>query len=210
MPPSRAAAAGGMCLGPADEKHAATVGGSKTGPTPQWRVSIRPLAGAALAAYERRAMSTAALIRVVLLVSLAVFAADQISKWYVLEALGLRERLAIPVLPPFLNFRMAWNTGINFGLFGGGPGAARWFLIALSIIVSAVLVWWVLRRRQGALAVGAGLVLGGALGNAVDRLRHGAVADFLNTSCCGINNPFSFNIADVAIFAGAVWLAIKA
>ena len=155
-------------------------------------------------------MSTISLIRIILLVALAVFAADQLSKWYVLEALGLRERLAIPVVPPFLNFRMAWNTGINFGLFGGGSGATRWLLIAISLIVSAVLVWWVLRRRQGTLAVGAGLVLGGALGNALDRLRHGAVSDFLNTSCCGINNPFSFNIADIAIFAGAVWLAIRA
>lgn len=155
-------------------------------------------------------MSAFAVIRIVLLVGLAVFAVDQLSKWYVLDHLGLDERLAIDVAPPFLNYRMAWNTGINFGLFGGGPGATRWFLIAISVVVSAVLVWWVLRRRSGALALGAGLVLGGAMGNAVDRLRHGAVADFLNTSCCGIQNPFSFNIADVAIFAGAVWLAIRA
>ena len=155
-------------------------------------------------------MSTVALIRVIALVALVVLAADQLSKWYVLDALGLRERLAIPVVPPFLNFRMAWNTGINFGLFGGGPEATRWILVAISVVVSAGLVWWVLRRRQGTLAIGAGLVLGGALGNALDRLRHGAVADFLNTSCCGIDNPFSFNIADVAIFGGAVWLAIRA
>lgn len=155
-------------------------------------------------------MSTPALIRIILLVAVAVFVADQLSKWWVLEVLDLRERLAIPVVPPFLNFRMAWNTGINFGLFGGGPGAARWALVAISIVVSGVLVWWVLRRRNRTLALGAGLVLGGAMGNAVDRVQYGAVADFLNTSCCGINNPFSFNIADIAIFAGAVWIAIKA
>lgn len=154
-------------------------------------------------------MSTAVLTRIILLVAFAVFAADQLSKWYVLEVLGLRDRLAIPVLPPFLNFRMAWNTGINFGLFGSGPGATRWVLIGISVVVSVALSWWVLRRRESALALGAGLVIGGALGNAIDRLQHGAVADFLNTSCCGINNPFSFNIADIAIFAGAVWLAIR-
>lgn len=155
-------------------------------------------------------MSNTAVIRIIALVGLAVFAADQLSKWYVLEELGLRQRLAIPVVPPFLNFRMAWNTGINFGLFGGGAEIMRWVLIALSIAISAGLVWWVLRRRDRALAVGAGLVVGGALGNALDRLQYGAVADFLNTSCCGIDNPFSFNIADIAIFAGAVWVAIKA
>lgn len=155
-------------------------------------------------------MTSSALIRIILLVALAVLAADQISKWWVLDVLDLRERLEIPVISPFVNFRMAWNTGINFGLFGGGPEATRWLLIALSIAVSAALVWWVLRRQSAAMALGAGLVLGGALGNAIDRLRHGAVADFLNTSCCGIDNPFSFNIADVAIFAGAVWIALKA
>ena len=60
------------------------------------------------------------------------------------------------------------------------------------------------------MAYGAGLVLGGAIGNAIDRVRHGAVADFLNTSCCGIDNPFSFNVADIAIFLGALWIALKA
>jgi signal peptidase II len=155
-------------------------------------------------------MSKSAVIRIILVVALAIFAADQLSKWWVFEVMGLRERLAIPVMPPFLNFRMAWNTGMNFGLFGGGSEATRWVLIAISIVVSAALVWWVLRRRSGAMALGAGLVVGGAIGNAVDRVRHGAVADFLNTSCCGISNPFSFNIADIAIFAGAVWIAIKA
>ncbi len=66
------------------------------------------------------------------------------------------------------------------------------------------------RRQSATLALGAGLVVGGALGNALDRLTRGAVTDFLNTSCCGIDNPFSFNVADIAIFAGAVWIALKA
>ena len=56
--------------------------------------------------------------------------------------------------------------------------------------------------------VGAGLLVGGALGNVIDRLRFGAVADFLNMSCCGIRNPFAFNIADVAIFAGVALLVL--
>ena len=154
--------------------------------------------------------TSSALIRITALVAGLVLAADQLSKWWVVEALGLEERLVIPVLPPFLTFRMAWNTGINFGLFGGGSEATRWVLIAISVAVSAALVWWVLRQQSRAMAIGAGLVLGGAIGNAWDRLTRGAVADFLNTSCCGIDNPFSFNIADIAIFAGAVWIALKA
>lgn len=155
-------------------------------------------------------MSSPALTRIILAVAAAVLAADQLSKWYVVEVLDLQHRLVIPVLPPFLTFKMAWNTGVNFGLFGGGPEATRWVLVAISVAVSAALVWWVLRRRSTSMALGAGLVLGGAIGNAIDRVRHGAVADFLNTSCCGIQNPFSFNVADIAIFAGAVWIALKA
>jgi signal peptidase II len=155
-------------------------------------------------------MKPPALIRTILVVSLVVLAADQLSKWYVVELLDLQHRLVIPVLPPFLTFKMAWNTGVNFGLFGGGAEATRWVLVAISVAVSAALVWWVLRRQSASMALGAGLVLGGAVGNAIDRVRHGAVADFLNTSCCGIDNPFSFNVADIAIFAGAVWIALKA
>jgi signal peptidase II len=155
-------------------------------------------------------MSSPALIRIILAVALVVLAADQLSKWYVVEALGLQQRLYIPVMPPFLTFKMAWNTGVNFGLFGGGSQATRWVLIGISVAVSAALIWWVLRRQSAPMALGAGLVLGGAIGNAIDRVRHGAVADFLNTSCCGIENPFSFNVADIAIFLGAVWIALKA
>lgn len=168
------------------------------------------LAGPPPGLYEPPVMSRASLLRAMLLVSIAVLAIDQFSKWYVISVLDLPHRLDMPILPPFLNFRMAWNTGINFGLFGGGPEATRWFLIGVTLLISAALIWWILRRGQAALAIGAGLVLGGAIGNALDRFRHGAVADFLNTSCCGIDNPFSFNIADIAIFAGAIWIAIKA
>ena len=155
-------------------------------------------------------MTSPALVRIIVVVAALVLAADQLTKWWVVEVMGLEHRLVIPVLPPVLTFKMAWNTGINFGLFGGGSDATRWVLIGISVAVSAALVWWVLRRGSAAMAYGAGLVLGGALGNAWDRLTRGAVADFLNTSCCGIQNPFSFNIADIAIFAGAVWIALKA
>jgi signal peptidase II len=132
------------------------------------------------------------------------FAVDQVSKWAIVHGLNLRERLAIDVLPPLLNFRMGWNEGINFGLFSDSPAIMRWVLSALAIVVSIWLVWWSKRTLTRSITlIGAGLVVGGALGNAIDRVIYGAVADFLNMSCCGFTNPYTFNVADVAIFAGA-------
>lgn len=138
------------------------------------------------------------------LTALLAFVVDQFSKWYVVHAMNLRERLAVDVLPPVLNFRMGWNEGINFGLLSDSPAIMRWVLIALAVVVSIWLVWWSKRTLSRTITfVGAGLVIGGALGNAIDRVIYGAVADFLNMSCCGFQNPYTFNIADIAIFAGA-------
>lgn len=139
----------------------------------------------------------------------ATLAADQASKWVVVHAMNLRELIVIEVWPPYLTLRMAWNTGINFGLFAGGPEIMRWALVALAIAVSAW-VWRVFARPGcGTMSqLSAGLLVGGALGNAVDRAIYGAVADFLNMSCCGIVNPYAFNVADVAIFAGVAGLVI--
>jgi signal peptidase II len=150
------------------------------------------------------------LLRIILPVAAVIFALDRLSKVWIVDWLDLPRLNQMDVIPPFLNFRMAWNTGINFGIGGGGEDWMRWVLIGLSVVISAALLWWVLRRNERTLALGAGAVIGGALGNAWDRFEYGAVADFLNMSCCGINNPFSFNIADIAIFAGAIWIAFKA
>lgn len=136
---------------------------------------------------------------------LATLAADQASKIFVLDGLRLDERLSIEIWPPFLSFNMAWNKGVNFGFFGGMD--MKWALIALALAVCGAVIWWIARARAGRLAlISAGLLVGGALGNVIDRLRFGAVVDFLNMSCCGIENPYAFNIADVAIFAGAIGL----
>ncbi len=146
------------------------------------------------------------LTHTILPIALCILIIDQASKWYVVHHLDLISRGEITALPPFLNLRMAWNTGINFGIPLGGPMV----LIALTLAISAGLVWWVLRRQSWPMALGAGAVVGGALGNAWDRVQYGAVADFLNNSCCGFDNPYSYNVADVAIFAGAIWIALKA
>jgi signal peptidase II len=104
---------------------------------------------------------------------------------------------------------MAWNRGMNFGLLASNADLARWLLVALALGISLWVLWWVRRDRLGRIAqIAAGLLVGGALGNVIDRFAYGAVADFLNMSCCGIENPWSFNIADVAIFAGAIGLVL--
>lgn len=148
-------------------------------------------------------------MRTLTLAAIMTFALDQASKWFVVIYLNLFERGEIDVLPPVLNLRMAWNRGINFGLLSGDTDWMRWVLIAVALVISAWVLVWV--RREGAgrwMAISAGLLVGGAIGNVVDRVIYGAVADFLNMSCCGIENPFAFNVADVAIFAGAFGLVV--
>jgi signal peptidase II len=143
------------------------------------------------------------------LVALCVLALDQISKIAVVFGLDLANQVEIDVLPPFLVFRMAWNYGMNFGLLAQGSDIGRFVLIAVALVIAAWVWIWVRRENSGWRAeVAAGLLIGGALGNVIDRIAYGAVADFLNMSCCGIDNPFAFNVADVAIFFGALGLVL--
>ena len=139
----------------------------------------------------------------------AAFMCDQASKYLVVHAMELSRIRAIDVLPPLLNFRYGENRGINFGLFDSGSDAMRWVLIVFSLIVCVVVAVWVIRSHaRPVMLLSAGLLIGGALGNVVDRLIYGYVLDFLNMSCCGIDNPFVFNVADVFIFAGAAGLVL--
>ncbi|MEL6646885.1 MAG: signal peptidase II [Pseudomonadota bacterium] len=148
-------------------------------------------------------------MRTIFWTGFTVFVLDQLSKYYVVHMLNLDKVRSIDVLPPFLNLRMAWNYGINFGLFSGDNSSTRWILIALALIICVVVLYWVTREPGGRWQnIAAGLLIGGALGNVIDRLIYGGVADFLNMSCCGINNPFSFNVADIAVFLGAIGLII--
>ena len=141
----------------------------------------------------------------------ASFFFDQISKWFVVFWLDLISLNSIDVFPPFLNFRMGWNYGVNFGLLGQQSELKSYFLTVLAIIISGLIMFWIYRTKVTNLQVSFGALLcGGALANAFDRVIYdGAVADFLNMSCCGIYNPFVFNFADVFIFIGAVGLAFS-
>ena len=137
------------------------------------------------------------------------FLINQISKYVLLHVLDLATVRAIDVAPPLLNLRYGENRGLNFGLFGDAPEAVRWVLIGFAFVVIAGVLWWVRRHDDNRLMMlSAGLLVGGALGNVVDRLVYGYVFDFLNMSCCGIDNPFVFNIADIFIFAGAIGLIL--
>ena len=138
-----------------------------------------------------------------------IFLIDQLSKFYVLYVIKLETQpdQTLEVFAPFLTLRMAWNRGVNFGLFADFD--MRWVLIAVALAITGFVIWWIRRETLSRWGyISAGLLIGGALGNVVDRVIHGAVADFLNMSCCGINNPYAFNVADISIFAGAIGLVL--
>ncbi|KEO54199.1 signal peptidase II [Thioclava pacifica] len=142
-------------------------------------------------------------------VTAGVLILDQVTKYIVVQGLHLDRLGAIDVIPPFLNFRMAWNRGVNFGLFAGEADAMRWVLILVALAISAWVWFWIAREPHSRkVHISAGLLVGGALGNVVDRLVYGAVADFLNMSLPGWTNPYSFNVADITIFLGAVGLVL--
>ena len=145
-------------------------------------------------------------MRAFTITAFVIFVADQLLKWLIVVRLDLITRGVIEVFPPFLTLRMAWNRGINFGLFGDYD--LRWVLIAVALAICAWVVTWVRSDRRWPVQVAGGLLVGGALGNVIDRITWGAVADFLNMSCCGIDNPYAFNIADISIFAGALGLIL--
>lgn len=148
-------------------------------------------------------------MRIALWLTLFILALDQALKWAVVVGLDLANRLVIEVAPPFLVLTMAWNRGVNFGLFADD---SPWLRVALVVLPVVVTLWvWRWVRSEGArpaMQVALGLLAGGALGNAIDRLVWGAVADFLNVSCCGLVNPWAFNVADIAIFIGAFGLIV--
>ena len=144
-------------------------------------------------------------VRLGLALAAAVVAVDQVSKW-VMVAWVMDPPRTIPVLP-FFNLVMAWNRGVSFGLMASDEAAGRWLLSAVAIVITGALVVWLARVRHRLPAVAIGLVIGGAVGNLIDRLVRGAVADFLDFHVAGYHWP-AFNVADSAITAGVVLLVV--
>lgn len=107
---------------------------------------------------------------------------------------------------PFFNMVMVWNRGVSFGLLNSGDEAAQaWLLSAFAAAMCVALVIWLRRAANRLVATGLGLVIGGAIGNIIDRLRFGAVADFLDFHLAGWHWP-AFNVADAGIVVGVVCL----
>jgi signal peptidase II len=144
-----------------------------------------------------------------LLIAAAVLIADQITKYLVLGPLGFSPvgclqggyGCGFRELSPMFDLRMVWNRGVSFGMFRADSGLGRWALVAMSFAISGVFVWWLRTAARKLRGVALGLVIGGALGNVIDRIRFGAVVDFLDFS--GLFFPWVFNVADAAITIGA-------
>ena len=143
-------------------------------------------------------------MRIVAISALIAAFLDQLSKYLVIHVMELWRLKSIKVFPPYLNFEYGENRGINFGL---GDELGQTPLIAIALAVCFAIIWWMRRAPQPAMArLGAGFLIGGALGNVFDRAWYGYVLDFINNDCCGIGNPFVYNVADIFIFAGAIGL----
>ena len=132
---------------------------------------------------------------------------DQASKLYLVFVVDLANH---PLrLGPFLDFVLTRNTGISYGLFQTEGPLGQWLLLGFKAI-AVVLLWiWLARSRRRLTALSLGLIIGGAIGNAIDRLAYGWVADFVFFHVSGANwrfNWYVFNLADVAIFAGVIGL----
>lgn len=142
--------------------------------------------------------------RIGLIVATLAVAIDQIFKINMVDYMAAHP-YGIEVTP-FFRLVMVWNSGVSFGMFSGGE-ATRWALVALSSVISVVLLVWLFRADRKFLGTGLGLVLGGAVGNIIDRINFGRVADFFDFDLYFMRWP-AFNIADVAIVCGVIILLV--
>ncbi|MBM3534007.1 MAG: signal peptidase II [Alphaproteobacteria bacterium] len=144
-------------------------------------------------------------LRLGLGVALAVASLDQATKAWMLALIFNPPRVI--EVTPFFNLAPAWNRGVSFGLLAHDSPWAPWLLSALATVIVVFLLRWLARAENLVIAVALGLVLGGAVGNAIDRLRFGAVVDFLDIHALGWHF-WAFNLADAGITVGAVTLLL--
>lgn len=151
-------------------------------------------------------------LRLGLPVAAAILAADQASKWWILDVARLPEVGRIPLLEagPFaLDLTMVWNRGVTFGLLSGDGSWHHLALALLAAAIAAFLLRWMTRAENRLTAIALGAVVGGAIGNVVDRVRFGAVVDFVDASAWDWH-WYVFNIADAAIVCGVIALVADA
>ena len=140
-----------------------------------------------------------------MLLSILTIFFDQLSKWWILNVIMVPAN-TIPVTQ-FFNLVLVHNRGASFGIFSDAPGWASIALIVFAIIISIVLAIWMWQAQETLLSVALGLVIGGAIGNVIDRIRFGAVVDFLDFYAGGWHWP-AFNVADSAITLGVILLIL--
>lgn len=148
------------------------------------------------------------MIRIGLWIAIVVLALDQLSKWWLLKSVLNGPEGFLP-LTGFLNLVRVWNQGISFGIFGGDGAPAPMLLAFFSFTVAFLLMIWLGRTGRRWTGWGVGCIVGGALGNGVDRLRYGAVFDFLDLHLFDVHWP-AFNLADAAISLGVGMILIDA
>ena len=138
-----------------------------------------------------------------------VFVLEQITTWVVLGPLDLRNTQSVEVLPIFrLNYTE--NHGISLGLFQASSDAMRWVLVLVTAAIAVGVAWWIGREEKRWDQIALGMVLGGALGNILDRVRHGYVVDFADLHFGDFRPFFIFNVADAAISIGVAILLLRA
>lgn len=146
-----------------------------------------------------------AMIRLGLAVAALWLVLDQAAKWWVLESVMQPPRIV--EVTSFFNLVLAWNRGVSFSMFYSYHDAMPWVLSAVALGIVAFLLNWLRKTARAFPAVCLGLVIGGAIGNVVDRVRFGAVVDFLDVHAGGWHWP-AFNVADAGISVGVVLLVL--
>jgi signal peptidase II len=140
-----------------------------------------------------------------LVLALVIVVTDQAVKYWILEVLRLQEGQSIQILGP-IHLTGVWNHGVSFGFLQAQHDLVRWLLAGFSIVVAVVLAVWVRTTQRPLFALAVGLVIGGAVGNVIDRIRFGAVTDFVDAS--RLYFPWVFNVADSAITIGICLLLV--
>ena len=144
------------------------------------------------------------------LIAVVVFGLDQLAKWIVTGPMGINQIGDQLVIAPFFNFTYTQNNGISLGLLNAETEVGRWMLVALTSAIALGVAYWIGREKSRIDQAALGLVLGGALGNILDRTLHGYVVDFLDLHFGNFRPFLVFNVGDAAISIAVVILLLRA